>query len=259
VTDGKERISTTYHLRYKKGDQIFKQNDFGISIYKIVSGKVLIFRECEDVDVPIAILGKGSIIGEMIFFLKATEVRSASARALEDSEIEASHPMELLKEYEVSAPILKLMARQALNRLTRMNRFIDRLIVDEQAKAENFKRNLSLWKSNRRFYRKKVELECTYTSKTRLTGSNATLKGKIINISMTGLGLDIDPRNESVIPHEIGEVFQLETVLPNAKELKLICTLVRSSKGRGYISLGMTYIELSDEERKILGFFLLPA
>jgi hypothetical protein len=54
-------------------------------------------------------------------------------------------------------------------------------------------------------------------------------------------------------------VFQLETVLPNAKELKLICTLVRSSKGRGYISLGMTYIELSDEERKILGFFLLPA
>jgi hypothetical protein len=76
---------------------------------------------------------------------------------------------------------------------------------------------------------------------------------------MTGLGLDIDPRNESVIPHEIGEVFQLETVLPNAKELKLICALVRSSKGRGYISLGMTYLELSDETRKILGFFLLPA
>jgi len=259
VTDGKERISTTYHLRYKQGDQIFKQNDFGISIYKIVSGKVLIFRECEDVEVPIATLGKGSIIGEMIFFLKATEVRSASARALEDSEIEVTHPMELLKEYEVSAPILKLMARQALNRLTRMNRFIDRIIVDEQEKSENFKNSLSLWKSNRRFYRKKVELACKYVSKTRLTGSNATLKGTIKNISMTGLGLEIDPRNESVIPHEIGEVFQLETVLPNAKELKLICTLVRSSKGRGYISLGMTYIELSDEERKILGFFLLPA
>jgi PilZ domain len=76
---------------------------------------------------------------------------------------------------------------------------------------------------------------------------------------MTGLGLEIDPRNEGVTPHEIGEVFQVETILPNGKELKLPCTLVRSSKGRGYISLGMTYLELSDDERKILGFFLLPA
>jgi CRP-like cAMP-binding protein len=258
VTEGKETISTTYRLRYKKGEQIFKQNDFGISIYKIASGKILIFRECEDVEVPIAILGEGSIIGEMIFFLKATEVRSASARALEDSEIEATHPRELFKEYEASAPILKLMARQLLNRLTKMNRFIDRLIINEQEKPENLKSKLNLWKSNRRFYRKKVELQCTYTSKTRLKGFNAVLKGTIKNISMTGLSLEIDPNNESFIPHEIGEVFQLETVLPNAKELKLICTLVRSSKVRGYISLGMTYRELSDETRKILGFFLLP-
>ena len=259
MTDAKETIPTTYRLRYKKGDQIFKQNDFGISIYKIVSGKVLIFRECEDVEVPIAILGKGSIIGEMIFFLKATEVRSASAKALEDSEIEVTHPMELLKEYEVSAPILKLMAKQALNRLTRMNRLIDRLIVNEREKPENLRNSLSLWKSNRRFYRKKVNLTCKYTLKTRLTGFDATLEGTIKNISMTGLGLEIDPRNESAIPHEIGEVFQVETILPNAKELKLICTLVRSSKGRGYISLGMTYLELSDDAKKILGFFLLPA
>jgi CRP-like cAMP-binding protein len=259
VTDGKETISTTYRLRYKKGEQIFKQNDFGISIYKIASGKILIFRECEEVEVPIAVLGEGSIIGEMIFFLKATEVRSASARALEDSEIEATHPRELFKEYEASAPILKLMARQLLNRLTKMNRFIDQLVINEQEKPENLKSRLNLWKSNRRFYRKKVELECTYASKTRLMGFNATLKGTIKNLSMTGLSLEIDPKNESVMPHEIGEVFQLDTVLPNAKALKLICTLVRSSKGRGYISLGMTYRELSDEARKILGFFLLPA
>jgi len=71
--------------------------------------------------------------------------------------------------------------------------------------------------------------------------------------------LEIDPRNESAIPHEIGEVFQVETILPNAKELKLVCTLVRSSKGRGYISLGMMYLELSDDAKRILGFFLLPA
>ena len=259
MTDSKETIPTSYRLRYKKGEQIFKQNDFGISIYKIVSGKVLIFRECEDVEVPIATLGKGSIIGEMIFFLRATEVRSASARVLEDSELEVTHPMAFIKEYEASAPILKLMAQQALNRLTRMNRFIDRLIVNEQEKPENLKSSLSLWKSNRRFYRKKVNLNCKYASKARLKGFSATLEGTIKNISMTGLGLEIDPGNESALSHEIGEVFQVETTLPNGKELKLPCTLVRSSKGRGYTSLGMTYLELSDDERKILGFFLLPA
>jgi len=259
MADGKETIATTYRLRYKKGDQIFKQNDFGISIYKIVSGKVLIFRECEDLEVPIAVLGKGSIIGEMIFFLKATEVRSASARALEDSEVEVSHPKELFKEYEAGAPILKLMARQALNRLKRMNGFIDRLIVNEQENSQGLTSSLNLWKSHRRFYRKKVNLACKYIVKTRLSGFNATLDGVIKNISMTGLGLEIDPRNESNIPHEIGEVFQVETILPNAREVKVSCTLVRSSKGRGCISLGMTYVELSDDTRKTLGFFLLPA
>jgi c-di-GMP-binding flagellar brake protein YcgR len=140
-----------------------------------------------------------------------------------------------------------------------VNRFLDRLIVNEQEKPENSRSGLSIWKTNRRFYRKKVNLTCKYTSKTRLTGFNATLEGTIKDISMTGLGLEIDPRNESAIPHEIGEVFQVETILPNAKELKLVCTLVRSSKGRGYISLGMMYLELSDDAKRILGFFLLPA
>lgn len=258
MTDNKEIILTSYRLRYKKGEQIFKQNDFGISIYKILSGKVLIFREYEDVEVPIATLGKGSIIGEMIFFLRATEVRSASAIALEESELEVTHPMAFIKEYEASSPILKLMAQQALNRLTRMNRFIDRLIVNKQEEPDNLKRSLSLWKSNRRFYRKKVNLTCKYASKTRLKEFSATLQGTITNISMTGLGLEIDPSNESAIPYEIGEVFQVETTLPNGKELKLPCTLVRSARGRGYINLGMTYLDLSEDERKILGFFLLP-
>jgi CRP-like cAMP-binding protein len=259
VNDGKQTIPTTCRLRYKRGEQIFKQNDFGISIYKIISGKILIFREFEGLEVPIAELGKGHIIGEMIFFLKATEVRSASARALEDSEIEVTHPTELLREYEASAPILKLMARTALNRLTRMNRLMDRLAAGENEKLENLKRGVAFWKSNRRFYRKKVELACKYTSRTPVKGFDGQLKGTIRSLSMTGLGLEIDPRNESVTTHEIGEVFQIETVLPNAKQLKLTCTLVRSSKGRGCIDLGMTYLDLSDEARKILGFFLLPA
>jgi CRP-like cAMP-binding protein len=259
VNDLNQSLSTTYLLKYKKGEQIFKQNDFGISIYKIVNGKVLVFRECEGLEVPVAQLGKGNIIGEMIFLLKGTEVRSASARALEDSEIEVTHPKQLLEEYEASAPILRLMAETALRRLMRMNTFMDRLAVNEQEERQNIKTGLPFRKNKRRFYRRKVSLPCTYASRTSPRGFNGTLKGTIKNISMSGLCLEIDPRNESLMSHEIGEVFQVETLLPNEKELKLICTLVRSSKGRGCTNLGMAYPELNDGTRKTLGFFLMPA
>jgi CRP-like cAMP-binding protein len=259
VNDFNQSVSTAKLLRFKKGEQIFKQNDFGISIYKIIKGNVLVFRECEGLEVPIAELGKGNIIGEMTFFLKGTEVRSASARALEDSEIEVTHPKQLLEEYEASAPILKLMAETALNRLVRMNAFMDRLAVNEQENREHFKTGLRFRKNKRRFYRRKVNLACKYTLRTAPKGFDVTLKGSIKDISMSGLRLEIPSMNERVISHEIGEVFQVETVLPNEQALKLICTLVRSSKARGCINLGMTYPELSHGTRKTLGFFLLPA
>jgi CRP-like cAMP-binding protein len=259
VNNVNRSVSTAKLLRYKKGEQIFKQNDFGISIYKIINGKVLVFRECEGLEVPIAQLGKGNIIGEMIFLLKGVEVRSASARALEDSEIEVTHPKQLLEEYEASAPILKLMAETALNRLVRMNTFLDRLAVIEQVKREHFKAGLHFRKNKRRFYRKKVNLACKYALRKAPRGCDVTLKGSIKDISMSGLRLEIPSMNERVMSHEIGEVFQVETVLPNEKQLKLICTLVRSSKARGCIDLGMTYAQLNEGTRKTLGFFLLPA
>jgi CRP-like cAMP-binding protein len=132
-----KELPKVYHLHYKKGEQVFKQNDFGISIYKILRGDVKVFRECEGIEIPIAHLGAGSIIGEMIFFLKSTEIRSASARATEDSEIEVWHPMELLKEYEKASPVLKLIAKQEMDRLIRMNKFMDNLVIEKKWQIRN--------------------------------------------------------------------------------------------------------------------------
>ncbi len=83
-------------LRYKKGEQIIKQGDYGISIYIILNGNVEVSRESEGGDVVLATLGPGDIIGEMIFLNKGVEVRSASARALQDSELEVWHPKNLV-------------------------------------------------------------------------------------------------------------------------------------------------------------------
>jgi CRP-like cAMP-binding protein len=43
-------------LRYQDGEQIIKQGDYGISIYKILSGSVQVFRKLKDVEIPLAIL-----------------------------------------------------------------------------------------------------------------------------------------------------------------------------------------------------------
>ena len=256
-------IPAISRLRYKKGEQIFKQNDFGISIYKILNGKIEIFRESEDTEIPVAVLGGGDVIGEMIFFLRSPEARTASARALETSELEAWHPIYLIREYEKASPVLRLIINQSLNRLLRMDDLLDRLYIEKKDKEEKLKEETAPQKSRRRFYRKKVNMPCTYSPLQTPKGChNATLRGYIKDISMTGMGLEIDPRNESVTPHGIGDLFKIHTVLPNGKDLDLTAEIVFINKRRAKIRLGMSFPDPPDhtqDARKTLGFFLLPA
>ena len=253
-----KELSSVYRLKYKKGEQIFKQNDFGISIYKILKGGVEIFRECEGIEIPIAQLKAGSILGEMIFFLKSTEIRSASARATEECKIEVWHPMELLKEYEKISPALKVIAKQELNRLTRMNKFMDNLIIENQmASAESSAKEP--WKDERGFFRKETSLPCTYEPVVVSKGVRKSAKGMVKNMSMTGLRLDVFSKNETLFPHNIGEVVSVKLVLPNGKGFSAQGRIVRVTKNNYITSLGITFSDLPDGERKVLGFFLLPA
>jgi CRP-like cAMP-binding protein len=103
------KFSDVTILKYKKGEQIIKQGDYGISIYIILNGYVEVFRESEGADLVLGTLGPGDIFGEMIFLNRGVEVHSASARALQDSEIEVWHPDELAKKYEEIAPVLKAL------------------------------------------------------------------------------------------------------------------------------------------------------
>ena len=100
-------------LKYRKGEQIIKHGDYGISIYIVLRGRVEVFRESEGREIPLAFLGPGETIGEMTFLDKKAEVRSASARATEDSELEVWHPSILAKKYEEVPPVLKIMIDQA--------------------------------------------------------------------------------------------------------------------------------------------------
>ena len=246
-------------LEYKRGEQIFKQNDLGISIYRILAGKVEIFREHLGVKTDQRILGQGDILGGSVFLPKGSEVRRASARALEDCRLEVWHPRDLVKEYEKASPVLKYIADQAMTRLIRMNNFMDRLITDRAKTEERRVEEKEPRESKRRHYRKKVGIPCRYAPAGKRS-SQVTLKGNVRDVSMTGLCLEADPKNDSLASHGIDEVFKLEFVLPNEKELKVLGKIVHVSKKRSRMTIGMVFPEAPDlmaEARKILGFFLL--
>jgi hypothetical protein len=254
-----KELPKVYRLQYKKGEQIFKQNDFGISIYKILRGRVEVFRECEGVEISIAHLESGSIIGEMVFFLKSTEIRSASARAVEDSEIEVWHPMEILKEYEKVKPGVEADCKTGIGSAHPHEQVHGQSHHTKQMENEASPVQKEPWKSKRRFYRKDVTLPCTYSMEKFQKGSGRKAKGTINNLSMTGLCVDVASKNETLFSHEIGELFVIETVLPNGKDFSGQGRVVRATR-KGYItSLGIAFAELKDETRKVLGFFLLPA
>lgn len=82
--DEKVKIPPIVRLKYKKGELIIKQGDYGISIYKIINGKVRIFSESGGTEVPLATLSHGEIFGEMTFLNRGAEARTAAVRAVQD-------------------------------------------------------------------------------------------------------------------------------------------------------------------------------
>lgn len=256
MTKDKQKAPPATRLQYRKGDLIIKEGDYGISIYKIINGKVGISTQSGNTEINLASLGPGELMGEMIFLTGSTELRSASARALEDSELEAWHPTRLTKEYGEMPPILKYITNQALKRLIRMNK----LISERSAKKAEMKelKQKDPWTPQRLFYRKDLDHECVY----RPVGSSAKLRllGRIKDISISGVGLDVSAENRLNFSHKPGDEFVISTVLPNRKQLDATAKIVSARKAQapGRLSIGMSFTDMTGEARKTLGFFLMP-
>ena len=254
------KFSDVTLLKYKKGEQIIKQGDYGISIYVILNGYVEVFRESDGADLVLGTLGPGDIFGEMIFLNKGVEVRSASARALQDSEIEVWHPDELAKKYEEIAPVLKAMINQVLRRLLRMHKLLDKLASKTSGQRETKEDKKLSKESRRRYYRKNVDVPCDYLPLHAGKDFHSPMKGRIKNLSMTGLRMEASPANASLASHQVGKTFRIETVLPNGQLLKLTAKIVNVNQQGGKLRLGMQFHDLPDYDgtRKTLWFFMLP-
>lgn len=252
----KAKIPPIVRLNYKKGELIIKQGDYGISIYKIISGKVLIFSESGEREIPLAVLGRGEIFGEMTFLNMGAEARTASAKALEDSELEIWHPGRLSSEYAEMPHAIQYIVKQILERIIRMNKLVARLTAKKEEEAKKPASQEDPTASQRRYYRKTVDIDCSY----RPVGSSPklVLQGKVKDISMGGLGMEVRAKNALDFSHEKGDKFHLNMVLPNGKKFAATAKALGTKKNPtlGTLFMGMEFSHVSEGDGQTIGFFL---
>jgi hypothetical protein len=255
AVNDKEKTPPIVSLKYRRGDLIIKEGDYGISIYKIVKGKVRVFEESGGREIPLATLGRGEIIGEMTFLNRGEEPRTASARAIEDSELEVWHPSTLKKEYDEMPPVIKYIVNQALQRLVRMNQLVAQFTAKRQQGLGKAKQ-LEPGASRRFYYRKELDQECIY--RPLRAPKTVRLPGRVKDISLNGVGLEVRSKNALNFSHEAGETFYVSMMLPTNKRLTFSAKIqsVRIERTLGRISMGMQFEEMDGENRKTLGFYM---
>ena len=248
-------IFEAHVLKYRKDDLIVKEGDYGISIYRIVKGKVLIYTENEGVEIPLATFGPGETIGEMLFLKKSTERRTASARAVEDSEIEIWHPNMLAKEYEQMPASIKYIADQTLNRLARMNQILTQLTIKRNQRKNCIEQKEN--GENRGYYRKKVLLP--FSGQLMNESSSKIIAGNILDISLGGVGLVIENIKVDQYTFKNSQQFFIKTTLPNNNIIEFQAKIVSMNmdKDTKKTLLGMAITKIVDPSKKNLGFYLM--
>jgi hypothetical protein len=249
----KEKTHSIIRLSYRKGDLIMKEGDYGVSIYRVKKGHVRVSQQQGKMEVALATLGPGEYFGEMVFLHKSVETRSASVRAIDDVEVEVMHPVRLKKEYEAMPPILRYITNQTLDRLGRMNMLYAQLLKKKELDARPKVPDIN----QRKYFRKPLDLTCVYQP----LGSSGKVRmdGRIKDISVGGVGMDVSSRNALNIPHEPGKEFLIHTTLPSGRDIELVGRIqtVNNHAAPGRMQLGIQFTRLSGEATKTLGFFMM--
>ena len=150
---------------------------------------------------------------------------------------------------------VKYLTNQVLKRLIRMNRMISEL---ESAKAkEKERKSFDPWAKHRKFYRKKVDIECMY--RPVQDKDRTSLWGQMKDLSRTGMCLEVPETNSFQCSHEPGDEFLASAFLPTGKRLDVKMKIARAYEppAKGVLSLGMLFLNLNESIRKTLGFFLM--
>ncbi|AHI06013.1 hypothetical protein BDW_07565 [Bdellovibrio bacteriovorus W] len=109
--------SATQSVDIHKDQIIFNEGDVGDCAYIIEKGRVLVYLNKDQEDIPLTILGEGEIFGEMA--LMDMQTRSASVRALEDVRLAIVTKQQVLERVSTADKVVQLLMRVLLKRLRR--------------------------------------------------------------------------------------------------------------------------------------------
>jgi EAL domain-containing protein (putative c-di-GMP-specific phosphodiesterase class I) len=104
---------------YGENEIILREGEEGDWAYLIENGQVLVYVVKDGVEVPLKILGKGEIFGEMSMI--DNSVRSASCRTITEVRLVTVTQEQLLDRIQAADPVVRLLMRAFLDRLREQN------------------------------------------------------------------------------------------------------------------------------------------
>lgn len=103
----------------REGELIFREGDQGDCAYLIERGRVLVYLNDKDTEVPLRTVGQGEVFGEMS--LIDASPRSASCRAVTDCNLIVVSKDQLLDRIKSADPVVRLLMQVLLERLRSQN------------------------------------------------------------------------------------------------------------------------------------------
>lgn len=256
-------------LRYKPGDLIIKEGDFGIALYRIVSGTASIFKELHGQEVLLFELGPGDVFGEMVFIDGGHAPRTASVVAKDAVELEAWHYLALRHEYQAMSPIISLIALDMAKKLVKISTVHDRLRIEKHPKqtsppeTDTSEVNLTVKEPSFTFKLagdETVGKEWEGLIEYRLLDnpSAAILHATGVDIDEEGVRFDISLANMSHGGHELGSSIEMVIHLDGGIPFKVHGEVTGISRGAlmGHTALRVHFRKVSVEAYQRIEAFL---
>lgn len=111
--------SQNKQIQISNGSVLFREGEQGNCAYIIEEGKILVYLVREGEEVPISLLKKGEIFGEMSLIDNLP--RSASVKALEDCVLTVVTKDQLLERFNSSDSLVQLLLKVMMNRVRKNN------------------------------------------------------------------------------------------------------------------------------------------
>ena len=173
--------------------------------------------------------------------------------------VKAEETKDELRGWALMPDILRLITGQALKLIVRMNKMVVELSLKQGPSKDGQTQELSdQWTEARKCFRKKVSLECVF----RPVNSPKRVKliGRIRDISKGGLQMTVKTSGLLNYTLASGDELFISTNFTLDQKVNMTAKVARLQKENtgDTISLGMVFTHLDPDDRRRLGFFLMP-